>query len=81
MTVFVQVANNYEEDEMAAAWNSCVRLSCLEHGMTVHTNFDLVRSSLHHVVDLLFRLHNTGFPRYESRKLDVIMWFVKTANS
>jgi DDB1- and CUL4-associated factor 15 len=38
-----QVANNYEEDEMAAAWNSCVRLSCLEHGMTVHTNFDLVK--------------------------------------
>jgi len=65
--VFVQVANNYEEDEMAAAWNSCVRLSCLEHGMTVHTNFDLVRSLLHHVVDLLFRLYlaaNTGFPRY-----------------
>ena len=27
---------------MAAAWNSCVRLSCLRHGMTVHTQFDLV---------------------------------------
>ena len=31
---------------MAAAWNSCVRLSCLEHGMTVHTNFDLVSGPL-----------------------------------
>ena len=38
----VKVAASYEEDEMAAAWNSCVRLSCLEHGMTVHTSFDLV---------------------------------------
>ena len=37
-----KVAASYEEDEMAAAWNSCVRLSCLEHGMTVHTTFDLV---------------------------------------
>ena len=27
---------------MAAAWNSCARLSCLEHGFTVHTTFDLV---------------------------------------
>ena len=38
----VKVAANYEEDEMAAQWNSCVRLSCLDHGMTVHTCFDLV---------------------------------------
>ena len=27
---------------MAAAWNSCARLSCLEHGFTIHTTFDLV---------------------------------------
>ena len=38
----VKVAANYEEDEMAAQWNSCVRLSCIDHGMTVHTCFDLV---------------------------------------
>lgn len=38
----VNVAASYEEDELAAAWNSCARLSCLEHGMTVHTLFDLV---------------------------------------
>ena len=37
-----KVASSYEEDEMAEAWNSCVRLSCLDHGMTVHTTFDLV---------------------------------------
>merc|ERR1719319_90774 len=28
--------------QVAAAWNSCVRLSCLQHGVTVHTQFDLV---------------------------------------
>jgi len=38
----VKVANSYDADDMAAAWNSCVRLSCLRHGMTVHTQFDLV---------------------------------------
>ena len=38
----VKVANSYDADDLAAAWNSCVRLSCLKHGMTVHTQFDLV---------------------------------------
>ena len=38
----VRVANSYDADDVAAAWNSCVRLSCLKHGMTVHTHFDLV---------------------------------------
>ena len=38
----VRVANSYDADDMAAAWNSCARLSCLRHGMTVHTQFDLV---------------------------------------
>jgi DDB1- and CUL4-associated factor 15 len=38
----IKVAANYEEEELAAAWNSCARLSCLEHGVTVHTSFDLV---------------------------------------
>ena len=38
----VKVANSYDADDLAAAWNSCVRLSCLRHGMTVHTQFDLV---------------------------------------
>ena len=38
----VKVANSYDADDLAAAWNSCVRLSCLQHGMTVHTQFDLV---------------------------------------
>ena len=38
----MQVANSYDADDVAAAWNSCVRLSCLKHGVTVHTQFDLV---------------------------------------
>ena len=33
---------SYEEEELAAAWNSCARLSCLEHGFTIHSSFDLV---------------------------------------
>ena len=36
------MANSYDADDVAAAWNSCVRLSCLKHGVTVHTQFDLV---------------------------------------
>ncbi len=47
----VRVAASYGEEEVAEAWNSCVRLSCLEHGMTVHTAFDLV----------------TPFPKFEPR--------------
>ena len=43
MDLFIlQVANSYDADDVAAAWNSCVRLSCLKHGVTVHTQFDLV---------------------------------------
>ena len=38
----VKVASSYDENDMAENWNSCVRLSCLRHGMTVHTQFDLV---------------------------------------
>jgi hypothetical protein len=36
------VAGSYDADDVAAAWNSCMRLSCLKHGATVHTQFDLV---------------------------------------
>ena len=36
------MAASYGEEDVAEAWNSCVRLSCLEHGVTVHTAFDLV---------------------------------------
>lgn len=28
--------------EVAERWNSCMRLSCLQHGYTVHTSFDMV---------------------------------------
>ncbi len=36
------MAGSYDADDVAAAWNSCMRLSCLKHGATVHTQFDLV---------------------------------------
>ena len=36
------MAASYGEEDVAEAWNSCVRLSCLEHGVTVHAAFDLV---------------------------------------
>jgi len=38
----IKVAASYDEEELAAAWNSCARLSCLEHGFTIHSSFDLV---------------------------------------
>ena len=28
--------------EVAERWNSCIRFSCLKHGYTVHTSFDMV---------------------------------------
>ncbi|KAG7154412.1 DDB1- and CUL4-associated factor 15-like, partial [Homarus americanus] len=37
-----QVATSYEEDDLAERWNSCVRFSCLKHGITVHTSFEMV---------------------------------------
>ena len=37
----VRVAASFEEDDVAESWNSCIRLSCLEHAMTIHTAFDL----------------------------------------
>ncbi|XP_037094510.1 uncharacterized protein LOC119114506 [Pollicipes pollicipes] len=38
----VRVAESYGEDELAESWDSCVRFSCLRHGATVHTSFELV---------------------------------------
>jgi len=28
--------------DLAASWDSCVRFSCLKHGLTLHTSFDVV---------------------------------------
>ena len=39
---FFFLPQSYDEEELAAAWNSCARLSCLEHGFTIHSSFDLV---------------------------------------
>ncbi|PSN51064.1 hypothetical protein C0J52_01517 [Blattella germanica] len=38
----LRVAASYEEEEIAAGWDTCVRFSCLKHGLTVHTSFDVV---------------------------------------
>ena len=43
MIIFFSTFQSYEEEELAAAWNSCARLSCLEHGFTIHSSFDLVQ--------------------------------------
>ncbi|KAG0697691.1 DDB1- and CUL4-associated factor 15 [Chionoecetes opilio] len=37
-----QVARSYEEEDLAERWNSCARFSCLKHGITVHTSFEMV---------------------------------------
>ncbi|MPC27121.1 DDB1- and CUL4-associated factor 15 [Portunus trituberculatus] len=37
-----QVATSYEEEDLAERWNSCARFSCLKHGITVHTSFEMV---------------------------------------
>ena len=38
----MNVASTYDTDDVAEAWNSCIRMSCLKHGATVHTRFDIV---------------------------------------
>ncbi|XP_046388655.1 DDB1- and CUL4-associated factor 15 [Ischnura elegans] len=38
----LKVAASYEDEDLAASWDSCVRFSCLRHGLTVHTTFDVV---------------------------------------
>lgn len=38
----VNVASSYDADDVAEAWNTCIRMSCLKHGATVHTQFDIV---------------------------------------
>uniref|UniRef100_A0A1B6E7W5 DDB1- and CUL4-associated factor 15 WD40 repeat-containing domain-containing protein n=2 Tax=Clastoptera arizonana TaxID=38151 RepID=A0A1B6E7W5_9HEMI len=35
------VAASFDEEDMAANWDSCVGLSCLKHGLTVHTLFEV----------------------------------------
>ncbi|KAK7872737.1 hypothetical protein R5R35_011872 [Gryllus longicercus] len=38
----LKVAASYEEEDLAANWDSCVRFSCLKHSVTVHSTFDVV---------------------------------------
>ncbi|XP_014237065.1 uncharacterized protein LOC106659174 [Trichogramma pretiosum] len=36
------IASSYEEDDLAANWDSCVRCNCLQHGLTVHTTYEVI---------------------------------------
>ncbi|EGI57597.1 PREDICTED: uncharacterized protein LOC105153664 [Acromyrmex echinatior] len=40
----LKVAASYEEEgeELAANWDSCVRCNCLQHGLTVHTTYEVI---------------------------------------
>ncbi|CAH1395715.1 unnamed protein product [Nezara viridula] len=37
----ISVAASFDEEEMAANWDSCVGLTCLKHGLTLHTHFSV----------------------------------------
>ncbi|KAK0166770.1 hypothetical protein PV327_004257 [Microctonus hyperodae] len=37
-----KVAASYEEEELAANWDGCVRCNCLVHGLTVHTTYEMI---------------------------------------
>ncbi|OXU28567.1 hypothetical protein TSAR_005598 [Trichomalopsis sarcophagae] len=36
------IASSYEEDDLAANWDTCVRCNCLQHGLTVHTAYEVI---------------------------------------
>lgn len=40
----LKVAASYEEEgeDLAANWDSCVRCNCLQHGLTVHTSYEIL---------------------------------------
>ncbi|EFN66267.1 DDB1- and CUL4-associated factor 15 [Camponotus floridanus] len=40
----LKVAASYEEEgeELAANWDCCVRCNCLQHGLTVHTTYEVI---------------------------------------
>ncbi|XP_076168486.1 uncharacterized protein LOC143147267 isoform X1 [Ptiloglossa arizonensis] len=40
----LKVAASYEEEgeELAANWDGCVRCNCLQHGLTVHTTYEVI---------------------------------------
>ncbi|XP_012226414.1 uncharacterized protein [Linepithema humile] len=39
----LKIAASYEEDgeELAANWDGCIRCNCLQHGLTVHTTYEV----------------------------------------
>ncbi|RLU15205.1 hypothetical protein DMN91_012199 [Ooceraea biroi] len=40
----LKIAASYEEEgeELAANWDGCVRCNCLQHGLTVHTTYEVI---------------------------------------
>ncbi|XP_015592015.2 uncharacterized protein LOC107266235 isoform X2 [Cephus cinctus] len=38
----LKVAASYEEEDLAANWDGCVRCNCLQHGLTVHTTYEVI---------------------------------------
>ncbi|XP_058790692.1 uncharacterized protein LOC131663927 isoform X2 [Phymastichus coffea] len=36
------IASSYEEEDLAASWDTCVRCNCLQHGLTVHTTYEVI---------------------------------------
>lgn len=37
-----RIAQSFEDEDLAASWDSCVRFSCLKHGYTIHSNYSTV---------------------------------------
>lgn len=37
-----RIAQSFEDEDLAASWDSCVRFSCLRHGYTIHSNYSTV---------------------------------------
>uniref|UniRef100_A0A1B6H7S5 DDB1- and CUL4-associated factor 15 WD40 repeat-containing domain-containing protein n=1 Tax=Homalodisca liturata TaxID=320908 RepID=A0A1B6H7S5_9HEMI len=37
------VAESFDEEEMASYWDSSIGLSCLKHGLTIHTTLDMAQ--------------------------------------
>ncbi|XP_046592832.1 uncharacterized protein LOC107218731 isoform X1 [Neodiprion lecontei] len=38
----LKVAASYEEEDLGSNWDGCMRCSCLLHGLTVHTTYEVI---------------------------------------
>ncbi|XP_022187421.2 uncharacterized protein LOC111046230 [Nilaparvata lugens] len=53
------VAASFDEEDMAANWDSCVSLSCLKHGLTIHSLFDVTPPYPKFHLDISLKLNNS----------------------